>query len=106
MDVGKSYFAPHGTIDLGQYALTLSDPFNYTLLRVKKDSFAWVVLVGAILTALGLFCALYVVPETLWAVRDETGAWTVFGKSRKLAPLFTEQFDRAIAGRKGKEAAK
>ena len=106
MDVGKSYFAPHGTIDLGQYALTLSDPFNYTLLRVKKDSFAWLVLVGAILTALGLFCALYVVPETLWAVRDETGAWTVFGKSRKLAPLFTEQFDRAIAGRKGKEAAK
>jgi hypothetical protein len=39
-------------------------------------------------------------------VRDATGAWTVFGKSRKLAPLFTEQFARAIAGRKGKEAGK
>ena len=106
MDVGRNYFAPGAVIDLSPYAITLSEPIEYTLLRVKKDSFAWLVLVGGILTALGLFCALYVVPETLWAVRDETGAWTVFGKSRKLAPLFTEQFDRAIAGRKGKEAAK
>lgn len=106
IDVGKTYFAPGAVIDMNPYTITLSEPFNYTLLRVKKDSFAWLVLVGAILTALGLFCALYVVPETLWAVRDETGAWTVFGKSRKLAPLFTEQFDRAIAGRRGKEAAK
>ena len=84
------------------YTLVFSEPVD-TLLRVKKDRFAWLVLTGAILTSLGLFFALYVVPETLWATREADGTWTVNGKSRKLAPLFREQFDRAVWGRKGKE---
>ena len=87
------------------YTLVFSDP-TYTELLVKKDSFSWLVLVGAILTTLGLFFALYVVPETVWAVRGQDGTWTVSGRSKKLAPLFKEQFGRAVAGRKGKEAAK
>ena len=106
MEVGKNYFAPGAVIDLGSYAITLSEPLEYTLLRVKKDSFAWLVLIGAILTALGLFFALYVVPETLWATRDEDGSWTLNGKSKKLAPLFIEQFDRAVNGKSGKEGSK
>lgn len=106
MDVGKNYFAPNAVIDLNPYSITLSEPLDYTLLHVKKDSFAWLVLVGAVLTALGLFFALYVVPETAWAVKDADGTWTVNGRSKKLAPLFKEQFDRAVSGRKGKEAAK
>ena len=106
MDVGKNYFAPGGVIDLDPYTITLSDPLEYTLLRVKKDSFAWLVLVGAILTALGLFLALYVVPETVWAVKAEDGTWTLNGKSKKLAPLFIEQFDRAVNGKSGKEGSK
>lgn len=104
MDVGKNYFAPGGVIDLKPYTITLSEPVSYTLLRVKKDSFAWLVLIGAVLTALGLFLALYVVPETAWAVREDDGRWTLNGRSKKLAPLFKEQFDRAVSG--GKEAAK
>ena len=103
MDVGKSYFAPGAVIDISPYAITLSKPIDYTLLRVKKDSFAWLVALGAVLTSLGLFFALYVVPETLWAVKDDDGTWTVNGRSRKLAQLFVGQFDRAV---KGKEAAK
>ncbi len=103
MESGRNYIAPGGVIDLEPYTITFSEPIEYTLLRVKKDSFSWLVLVGAVLTTLGLFLALYVVPESLWAVRDEDGTWTVFGKSRKLAPLFLEQFQRASHG-KGKEA--
>lgn len=106
MDVGRNYFAPGAVIDLGSYTITLSEPLEYTLLRVKKDSFAWLVLIGAILTALGLFFALYVVPETLWATRDEDGSWTLNGKSKKLAPLFIEQLDRAVRKAEGKEASK
>ena len=105
-ETGKNYFSPGSGITLGDYAITFSDPLEYTLLRVKKDSFSWLVLVGAVLTAVGLFFALYVVPETVWAVRNEDGTWTVNGKSKKLAPLFREQFDRAVSGRKGKEARK
>lgn len=100
METGKNYFAPGGVIELGSYTITFSEPLDYTLLRVKKDSFAWLVLIGAVLTTLGLFFALYVVPETVWAVREEDGAWTLNGKSRKLAPLFSEQFERAVNGRK------
>ncbi len=106
IDLGAEYFAPGGVINLGRYAIELSGPLDYTLLRVKKDSFAWLVLIGAILTALGLFAALYLVPETLWAVREDDGTWTVCGRSKKLAPLFREQFTRAVSGRKGKEADK
>lgn len=106
MEVGKNYFAPGAVIDLNPFAITLSDPIEYTLLRVKKDSFAWLVLIGGILTSLGLFFALYVVPETLWAVQDEDGTWTVNGRSKKLAPLFREQFDRAVQKTEGKEASK
>lgn len=105
MDVGKSYFAPGGVIELSPYTLTLSEPISYTLLRVKKDSFAWLVALGAALTAIGLFLALYVVPEAVRADREPNGAWTLRGRSKKLAPLFREQFDRAVYGRKGKEAS-
>lgn len=106
MDVGKTYFAPGAVIDLTPYTITLSEPIDYTLLRVKKDSFAWLVMIGAVLMTLGLFFALYVVPETVWAVQDEDGTWTVNGRSKKLAPLFSGQFDRALKGREGKEASK
>ena len=57
-------------------------------------------LFALLLTSLGLFLALYVVPETVWAVREEDGAWTLYGRSRKLAPLFAEQFQKAVNGRK------
>lgn len=103
MDVGKSYFSPGAVIDMNPYTITLSEPIAYTRLRVKKDSFSWLVLVGAVLTVTGLFLALYVIPETAWAVRDEDGAWTVSGKSRKLAPLFVEQFEHAARDGKGEE---
>ena len=101
---GASYIAPGGVIDLDPYTITLSEPIDYTALRVKKDSFAWLALIGAVLTTIGLFLALYVVPETVWAVREEDGTWTVCGRSRKLAPLFAEQFDRAVHGKPRKEA--
>ena len=103
METGKNYFAPNGTIELSPYTITLSEPLEYTQLRVKKDSFAWLTGIGAILTTLGLFFALYLVPETVWATREEDGLWTVNGRSKKLAPLFAEQFERAV---RGKEEAK
>lgn len=99
----SNYIAPGGSIELSPYTITLSAPVEYTMLRVKKDSFAWLVGVGALLTTIGLFFALYLVPETVWAVRDEDGVWTLHGKSRKLAPLFEEQFDRAVTGKRRKE---
>ena len=102
MDTGANYFAPGSTIELSPYSITLSEPIEYTQLRVKKDSFAWLAGVGAFLTTLGLFAALYLVPETVWAVREEDGTWTVNGRSRKLAPLFAEQFDRAVRGKEAK----
>lgn len=105
MDVGKNYFSPGAVIDLDTFTITLSEPIEYTLLRVKRDSFSWLVLIGAILTTIGLFFSLYVVPETIWAVRSEDGrTWSVNGKSKKLAPLFIEQFEHAVHGVAGKEA--
>lgn len=99
METGSNRFAPGSVIELGAYTISFSEPLDYTQLRVKKDGFAWLVGIGAVLTALGLFFALYLVPETVWAVREDDG-WTVNGRSKKLAPLFAEQFNRAVHGRK------
>ena len=100
LDTGANWFSPNGVIELGSYTITLSEPIDYTQLRVKKDSFAWLVGVGAVLTTLGLFIALYLVPESVWASQNADGTWTVSGRSKKLAPMFTEQFEKAVAGRK------
>ena len=82
------------TID--EYTVTFAQAQNYTLIQVKRDSFAWLALVGGLLATVGLFLAFYVHPVTLRAVRDGVG-WTVRGRCRKGGVLFREQFDRVTA---------
>lgn len=81
------------TID--EYVVTFSEPQNYTLIQAKRDSFAWVALLGGVVATLGLFLALYVQPVTVWATREETG-WTVRGSCRKGGALFRERFEEAV----------
>ena len=45
---------------------------------------------------LGLILAFYLLPERAWAVQEEDGTWTVYGRSRKGGALFREAFDRAV----------
>ena len=81
------------TID--EYTVTFSNPQSYTLIQAKRDSFAWLALLGGLIATLGLFLAFYIRPVTLWAVREESG-WTVRGRSRKGGVLFREEFSRVI----------
>lgn len=82
------------TID--EYTVTFSEPQNYTLIQIKRDSFAWLALIGGLVLTLGLFLAFYIQPVTLWAVRTENG-WTVSGICKKGGVLFREQFTRAVS---------
>ena len=99
--VGMNVLLPYETIKINDYEITFSDPQNYTLIQIKKDSFTPLALIGGLLTLIGLFLALYLLPMKAWAVQDADGTWTVFGTSVKRGPLFAEEFDRAVTGKSG-----
>ena len=95
--VGMNYWQEKdGPITVNDYAITFSEPQNYTLLQVKTDRFQGVALLGGLVTLLGLLLSFYLQPVKAWAVADEAGAWTVYGRSRKGGALFREEFDRAV----------
>ena len=72
-----------------------SEPQPYTLIQVKKDSFTWLAFLGGIVTMLGLVLAFYIQPFRVWAVKEDSGMWTVYGSSPKGGLLFKEKFERA-----------
>ena len=81
------------TID--EYAVVFEKPRNYTLLAVKRDRFTWLVLVGGMITLLGLVLAFYLRPAALCAVEEADGTWRVRAQSRKGGVLFREAFEKA-----------
>ena len=80
------------TID--DYTVTFHDPQSYTLIQVKKDSFAWLAFAGAVITMLGLLLSFYLQPSAVWAVEDGEES-TMFGYSRKGGIIFREAFEQA-----------
>ena len=97
--VGMNYWQESdGPITVNDYAITFSEPQNYTLLQVKVDRFQGLALLGGLVTMLGLVLAFYLLPAKAWAVAQADGTWTILGQSRKGGALFREEFARA-AGR-------
>ena len=86
------------TID--EYAVTFENPRNYTLLAVKRDHFTWLVLIGGVITLLGLVLAFYLRPAAVFAVQEADGEWRVYAQSVKGGVLFRETFEKA-AGETG-----
>ena len=81
------------TID--EYTVVFENPRNYTLLAVKRDRFTWLVLLGGMITLLGLVLAFYLHPAVIYAVQEEDGNWRVYAQSRKGGILFRETFEKA-----------
>lgn len=96
--VGMNVLENGETIKVNSYEIAFSDPQNYTLIQVKKDPYTWIALVGGLITMLGLFLALYVLPERVWAIRAEDGTWTMYGISKKRGTLYREAFLHAVTG--------
>ena len=104
--VGMNYWQEaDGPITVNDYSITFSEPQSYTLLQVKKDRFQGLALLGGLVTLLGLILSFYVLPERAWALRDEDGTWTVYGRSRKGGALFREGFCRAAGQEDAKKGA-
>ena len=80
------------TID--EYTVLFENPRNYTLLAVKRDSFTWLVLLGGLITLVGLVLAFWLQPRAVWAVREGNG-WYVYGRCRKGGALFRDEFLKA-----------
>ena len=80
------------TID--EYTVLFENPRNYTLLAVKRDSFTWLVLLGGLITLVGLVLAFWLQPRAVWAEREGNG-WHVYGRCRKGGALFREEFMKA-----------
>ena len=80
------------TID--EYAVTFENPRNYTLLAVKRDHFTWLVLIGGVITLIGLVLAFYLRPAAVCAVQEEDGRWRVYAQSVKGGILFRETYEK------------
>ncbi len=84
-------------IELGPYTFIFENPTNYTVLMVKKERFTTLIIIGSLITVLGLILALYLHPETMWAIRNEEGDWTVYGKNPKGGTIYREKFTELIS---------
>ena len=80
------------TID--EYTVLFGNPRNYTLLAVKRDSFTWMVLLGGMVTLVGLIMAFWLQPKAVCAVRKGE-SWHIYGQCRKGGALFREEFLKA-----------
>jgi hypothetical protein len=67
---------------------------------VKRDHFTWLVLIGGVITLMGLVLAFYLRPAAVCAVQEEDGSWRVYAQSVKGGVLFRETFEKA-AGESG-----
>ena len=93
--IGMNVLQKDEQITIDDYTVTFSDPRSYTLVQVKKDSFAWLAFAGGMLTLAGLLLAFYLQRSAVWAVKEKEG-WTVYGYSPKAGVLFEEQLDEAV----------
>lgn len=89
------------TID--EYTVLFSNPRSYTLIQVKEDRFTGLALIGGLITMIGIFMALYLQQEKLWAMRQDDGKWTVYGSSRKGGVLFKDKFEEACGKNESKK---
>jgi hypothetical protein len=61
-------------------------------MMVKRDRFDTLTMIGGAIILLGMILAFYLRPESMWALQDEDGSWSVYGKSRKGSAIFRERF--------------
>ena len=73
-------------VTIDEYAVTFSDPQNYTLIQIKRDPLTPVALLGGLVTLLGLFIAFYIKPV---AVPEEH-------KNREMQPAKPEQAEETF----------
>ncbi|MBP5168769.1 MAG: cytochrome c biogenesis protein ResB [Oscillospiraceae bacterium] len=93
--LGMNVLMDKEELTIDEYTVVFSEPQPYTLIQVKKDSFTWLAFLGGIVTMLGLVLAFYIQPFRVWAVKEDSGMWTVYGSSPKGGLLFKEKFERA-----------
>ena len=94
--IGMNVLEQEDRITIDDYEVVFRNPRSYTLVQVKKDSFAWLAFAGGTLTLIGLMLAFYLQRSIIWSEKTETG-YTVYGHSPKAGVLFKEQFEEAVA---------
>lgn len=95
--LGMNVLKEGEVLTIDEYTVTFSEPQSYTLIQIKRDSFAPVALAGGLITLIGLFLAFYIQPQKLWAVKEKSG-WTVSASSRRGGRLFRDRLLEAAGG--------
>ena len=93
--LGMNVLEGSDELTIDEYTVVFENPRNYTLLAVKRDRFTWLVLIGGVITLLGLVLAFYLRPAALFAAEEPDGTWRVCARSRKGGVLFREAFEKA-----------
>ncbi len=78
-------------ITVDNYTFRFHDPQPYTLIQAKKDPFTCLAALGGLFVVTALILAFYIRPEEMWAMKNEDGSWSVFGRSKKGGSMFEEK---------------
>ena len=78
-------------IQVSDYAFTLYDPVQYTLIVVRSDPTAWLVGLAAIVMLLGILLAFYCRPQEVW-----TDGETLYARAQKAPGLLRTELTAAI----------
>ena len=90
--LGMNVLMPDEAITVSDYTITFSEPQNYTVIQVKKDSFSELAFAGGVLVMLGLMIAFYFQMVQVYAEEQPDGTWKVYGHCPKGGVLFKEKF--------------
>ncbi|MCM1231844.1 MAG: cytochrome c biogenesis protein ResB [Ruminococcus flavefaciens] len=78
-------------VQVENYAFTLYDPVQYTLIVIRHDPTAWLVGVSAVVMLLGIFLAFYCRPQEVW-----TDGKTLWARAQKAPGLLQTELASAI----------
>lgn len=78
-------------IQVENYAFTLYDPVQYTLIVIRHDPTAWLVGLAAVVMLLGIFLAFYFCPQEVW-----TDGKTLWARTQKAPGLLQTELASAM----------
>lgn len=94
--LGMNVLMTDDVLTIDDYTVRFSEPQNYTLIQIKKDSFTFLAFIGGIVIMAGLFLAFYIQVSGLEAVEEEDGTWSFTGSCKKGNTAFKNKFNEVL----------
>lgn len=102
--LGMNVLLKDEVLTIDDYTVHFTEPQNYTLIQIKKDSFTFLAFIGGLVIMAGLFLAFYVQVSAVEAVECEDGSWKITATCKKSNMAFKNKLNEVLTSEpKGEE---